>query len=51
MSKTWVIADPHFGHQGVCNFKQADGVVPHDKQPQNSRAIATFLCGRADNDC
>lgn len=28
MSKTWVIADPHFGHQGVCNFKQADGVTP-----------------------
>lgn len=25
---TWVIADPHFGHQGVCNFTQADGVTP-----------------------
>lgn len=28
MSKTWVIADPHFGHRGVCKFTRADGVTP-----------------------
>lgn len=28
MVKTWVIADPHFGHKGVCNFTRADGVTP-----------------------
>jgi calcineurin-like phosphoesterase family protein len=28
MTKTWVIADPHFGHAGVCRFTQADGVTP-----------------------
>lgn len=26
--KTWVIADPHFGHRGVCKFTQSDGVTP-----------------------
>lgn len=26
--KTWVIADPHFGHKGVCKFTQNDGVTP-----------------------
>lgn len=25
MVKTWVYADPHFGHQGVCDFKRHDG--------------------------
>jgi calcineurin-like phosphoesterase family protein len=25
MSKTWVIADPHFGHWGVCKFLREDG--------------------------
>lgn len=28
MTKTWVIADPHFGHWGICKFTQADGVTP-----------------------
>ena len=28
MTKTWVLADTHFGHQGVCNFTQSDGVTP-----------------------
>src|SRR5690554_3254242 len=28
MSKTWVIADLHFGHRGVCMFTQEDGVTP-----------------------
>lgn len=28
MTKTWVIADTHFGHQGVCNFTEADGETP-----------------------
>jgi len=28
MSKTWVLADTHFGHRGVCMFTQADGVTP-----------------------
>ena len=28
MTKTWVIADPHFGHRGVCMFTQKDGVTP-----------------------
>jgi calcineurin-like phosphoesterase family protein len=28
MSKTWVIADPHFGHAGVCKFTSKDGVTP-----------------------
>lgn len=25
MTKTWVIADPHFGHWGVCKFLREDG--------------------------
>jgi len=25
MTNTWVIADPHFGHWGVCNFLREDG--------------------------
>jgi calcineurin-like phosphoesterase family protein len=25
---TWVIADPHFGHQGVCNFTRNDNGQP-----------------------
>lgn len=25
MSRTWVMADPHFGHQGVCNFLGKNG--------------------------
>lgn len=25
MSATFLIADPHFGHQGMCEFKRADG--------------------------
>lgn len=28
MTKTWVVADPHFGHMGVCRFLRADGVTP-----------------------
>lgn len=28
MKKSWVIADPHFGHQGVCNFTRSDGKTP-----------------------
>jgi calcineurin-like phosphoesterase family protein len=28
MTKTWVIADTHFGHQGVCNFIGKDGITP-----------------------
>lgn len=23
--KTWLIADPHFSHQGICNFLREDG--------------------------
>lgn len=23
--RTWLIADPHFGHEGVCKFKREDG--------------------------
>jgi len=36
MTKTWVIADTHFGHAGVCKFLRADGSKlrpwddPHD---------------------
>jgi len=26
VSKTWLIADTHWGHQGVCNFLAKDGV-------------------------
>lgn len=26
--RTWVIADPHFGHAGVCKFTRADGETP-----------------------
>lgn len=26
--KTWVVADPHFGHWGVCKFTRSDGVTP-----------------------
>jgi len=25
MSRTWLYADPHFFHQGVCNFTRKDG--------------------------
>jgi len=25
MSRIWLYADPHFGHQGVCEFKRHDG--------------------------
>lgn len=25
MTKSWVIADPHFGHRGVCKFLRNDG--------------------------
>lgn len=32
MTKTWVISDTHFGHQGVCDFTQADGVTPYNLQ-------------------
>lgn len=28
MTKTWVIADTHFGHEGVCRFTLDDGVTP-----------------------
>ena len=28
MTKTWLIADTHFGHAGVCKFVRADGVTP-----------------------
>jgi calcineurin-like phosphoesterase family protein len=33
---TWVMADPHFGHQGVCDFTKADGVTP--LRPWNNAA-------------
>ena len=25
MTKTWVIADTHFGHANICNFTRNDG--------------------------
>lgn len=28
MTKTWVIADTHFGHANILNFKRADGITP-----------------------
>lgn len=28
MTKSWVIADLHLGHMGVCKFTQSDGVTP-----------------------
>lgn len=27
MSKTWLVSDTHFGHEGVCKFLRADGVT------------------------
>jgi calcineurin-like phosphoesterase family protein len=26
MTKTWITADPHFGHAGVCKFLREDGI-------------------------
>jgi len=28
MTRSWVIADTHFGHWGVCKFTRSDGVTP-----------------------
>ncbi len=41
MSKTWVIADPHFGHAGVCKFLRNDGTKlrPWDNPDDMDKAL------------
>ncbi len=39
--RTWVIADPHFGHHGVCKFTRADGTKlrPWDDAEEMTNAL------------
>lgn len=41
MSKTWVTADPHFGHANICKFTNYDGtkVRPWDEVGEMDRAL------------
>ena len=41
MSKTWLIADPHFGHAGVCKFLRDDGskLRPWDNPEEMDEAL------------
>lgn len=41
MVKTWVIADPHFGHAGVCKFLREDGskLRPWDTPEEMDEAL------------
>lgn len=41
MSKTWVIADPHFGHRNICSFTNYDGtkVRPWDNVDDMDEAL------------
>lgn len=41
MPKTWLTADPHFGHQGVCVFTRADGskLRPWDNAEEMDEAL------------
>jgi calcineurin-like phosphoesterase family protein len=38
---SWVIADPHFGHQGMCNFRSDDGskIRPWDTAEEMDEAL------------
>jgi calcineurin-like phosphoesterase family protein len=46
MTKTWIISDPHFGHQGVCNFTESDGVTPlrpwNDPEEMNEALVENW---------
>jgi calcineurin-like phosphoesterase family protein len=41
VSRTWVIADPHFGHAGICRFENFDGspVRPWDDVAEMDDAL------------
>lgn len=41
MARTWVIADPHFGHKGVCQFQDAEGnpLRPWDTYEEMDEAL------------
>ena len=41
MTKTWLIADPHFGHWGVCKFLNDDGTKlrPWDNPDEMDEAL------------
>ncbi len=40
-AKTWITADPHFGHAGVCKFLRADGTElrPWDNPDEMDEAL------------
>lgn len=45
MSKTWLYADPHFYHEGVCKFLRADGTALRpwsDAQAMSEDMIAWY---------
>ena len=41
MTRTWVTADPHFGHAGVCKFLRDDGTKlrPWDNPDEMDEAL------------
>ncbi len=41
MTKTWVLADPHFGHANICNFLREDGskLRPWDNVKDHDEAL------------
>lgn len=41
--RTWLIADPHFSHQGICNFLRDDGTKlrPWDNCDEMDEALIT----------
>lgn len=43
MSKTWITADPHFGHAGVCKFLREDGspLRPWDNPDDMDEALVS----------
>lgn len=52
MTKTWVIADPHFSHWGVCKFMAKDGVTklrPWDN-PDEMNAMLIYNWNSVVND-
>ena len=54
MSKTWIISDTHFGHAGVCNFTESDGVTPlrpwDDPEEMNEALVDNWNSVVNDND-
>ena len=46
MSKTWLYADPHFFHEGVCRFTRYDGspLRPWDDAEQMSEDMINSYC-------